>query len=214
MGLFKNNNMKIEIKHRHTDAVLFNCEDAVDIRDALQKAAALKVDLSSANLSSANLSSANLSYAGLRYADLRYADLSSANLRYADLRYADLTYADLSSANLSSADLRSANLSSANLSSANLSYADLSYADLRYADLSSADGGRNEIKALLHTGPIGSRNDHAICFNTDKGLIVRAGCFNDTMEKFKESVEKNHGDSKHGRNYRAWINLCEEWSKE
>ena len=153
-GLFKNNNMKIEIKHRHTDAVLFNCEDAVDIRDALQKAAALKVDLSSANLSSANLSSANLSYA------------------------------------------------------------DLSYADLRYADLSSADGGRNEIKALLHTGPIGSRNDHAICFNTDKGLIVRAGCFNDTMEKFKESVEKNHGDSKHGRNYRAWINLCEEWSKE
>ena len=191
--------MKIEIKHRHTDAVLFNCEDAVDIRDALQKATALKVDLSSADLSYADLSSADLSYA-----NLNSADLSSANLIYANLSYADLSYANLSSANLRYADLSYANLSSANLSSA----------DLRYADLISADGGRNEIKALLQTGPIGSRNGHAICFNTDKGLIVRAGCFNDTMEKFKESVEKNHGDSKHGRNYRAWINLCEEWSKE
>ena len=141
--------MKIEIKHRYTDEVLYTCEDAVDMRDAVEKAAALKVNLSEANLDGANLYEARLDGANLDRANLGGASLGGASL-----------------------------------------------------------------KAILQTGPIGSRNSYAICFNTDKGLIVKSGCFNDTMEKFKEAVEKSHGDNKHGRNYRAWINLCEEWAKE
>jgi hypothetical protein len=166
--------MKVEIKHRYTGAVIWTCEDAINLRDAVQKAAALKVELWRANLSWANLSRANLSRA------------------------------DLSRANLSRANLWRANLSRANLWRANLSR----------ANLSRADDEKLEIKSILQTGPIGSRNDYAICFNTDKGILVRAGCFFDSMEKFKESVDKTHGDSKHGCNYRAWINLCEEWAKE
>jgi hypothetical protein len=96
--------MKHEIKHRHTNEILFSIETD-SFRSAVEAAVFKKI-----GLRYADLSYADLRYTNLRYADLSYADLSSANLRYANLRYADLSYADLSSA-----DLR---------------YADLSYADL------------------------------------------------------------------------------------
>ncbi|NTG07200.1 pentapeptide repeat-containing protein [Rhizobium rhizogenes] len=154
--------MKIEIKSRWDDTVLYTAEveadentpnsillrlavlAAMEAKANLSSADLRSADLSSANLSYANLSYANLSYADLSYADLRSADLSSANLRsanlsYANLSYADLSYADLRSADLSSANLSYANLSYADLSSANLSYANLSYANLSYANLSYAD---------------------------------------------------------------------------
>jgi len=99
--------MKIEIKHRYTDNVLFACE-AENMREAVLAAIKISADLRYANLSSANLSSANL-----RYANLSYANLSSADLSYANLSYANLSSADLRYANLRSADLRYADLSSA-----------------------------------------------------------------------------------------------------
>jgi len=161
--------MKIEIKHRYTDSVIWTCEDAIDFRDALQKAAVLKVNLSGSDLSG--------------------SDLSGSDLSYSDLSYSDLSGSDLS-------------------------YSNLSGSNLRGSDLSGSNYGDSKIKSILQTGPIGSRKDYSVCYNTDNGLIVHVGCFRDTMEKFKEAVEKTHGESKHGRDYRAWINLCEEWSKE
>ena len=93
--------MKIEIKDRHYNSVLFahDCEEN-----------SLKITLQMALKSSANL----------RGADLRGADLYGANLRGANLRGADLYGADLRGADLYGADLRGANLRGADLYGANL----------------------------------------------------------------------------------------------
>jgi len=217
----------IQIKHRHTGAVLFEGESGMTMRQTLEKATASKADLryadlSSADLRSADLSYADLSYANLRSADLRYADLSSADLRSADLRSADLSYADLSYANLRSADLRYADLSSANLryadlSSADLSYADLSYANLRSADLSYANlrsanlSGKKLIgnRPFFTIGPIGSRCDYMQAWITDSGVMIRAGCFFGTREKFEIALSAKHGDNEHGQEYRAALVLID-----
>jgi hypothetical protein len=124
--------MRIQIKHRFTDAVL--CEfEAADIKDCVEKAVKRGANLMGANLSDANLMGANLSDA-----NLRYANLSDANLRYANLRDANLMGAILSDANLMGANLSDANLRDANLSDANLRYANLRDADIIGADLMGA----------------------------------------------------------------------------
>jgi uncharacterized protein YjbI with pentapeptide repeats len=124
--------MKVQIKHRFTDAVLFECDVPDDIdsglhtRHALEKAAQSRTNLSGADLSGADLIGANLIGTNLSGADLIGAYLSGADLISANLSGADLSGADLSGANLSGADLSGANLSGANLSGANLSGANLS----------------------------------------------------------------------------------------
>ena len=86
----------IQIKHRHSLAVLFELETE-----------SLKLCLVAAVKTSANLGYADLRNADLGNADLWYADLRNANLRNADLWGADLRYA-----NLRNADLRGAKLPS------------------------------------------------------------------------------------------------------
>ena len=94
--------IKIEIKNRFTDKILFEYpKENNTIKETVLQAIKEKADLSSADLHSADL----------RSADLRSADLSSADLSSADLRHAILSSADLRSADLSSADLRHADLS-------------------------------------------------------------------------------------------------------
>jgi uncharacterized protein YjbI with pentapeptide repeats len=107
--------MKIKIKHRWTDNVLYAC-DADNLKAAVIKAVS---------------SGANLRGADLRGADLRGADLYGADLRGADLYGADLRGADLYGADLRGADLYGADLRGANLRGANLRGADLRGADLR-----------------------------------------------------------------------------------
>ena len=102
-------NVTIQIRHRYTDAVLFECDAPDDLhsgmhqRYALEKATGARANLSGAYLSGANLSGANLSGAYLRGADLRGADLRGADLRGANLSDAYLSGANLSDANLSGA---------------------------------------------------------------------------------------------------------------
>jgi hypothetical protein len=185
----------VQIKNRYTSEVIFECEvtdqqSGMAMRNALEKAIADNSDLRYANLSYADLRSANLSYA-----DLRSADLRSANLSYADLRYANLSYADLRSADLRSADLRYANLSYANLRYANLSYADLRYA--KFSETHTLIGDR----PYFCIGPIGSRNDYVISWITDKGVVIKAGCFTGSIDEFSEAIKKTHGDSVYGKEY-------------
>ncbi len=155
-------NATIQIRHRYTEAVLFECEapDVLDsglhMRHALEKATGARAYLSCANLSGAYLSGANL----------RGANLSGANLRGAYLIDANLRRADLSRANLSRAYLSGANLSGANLSGANLSRADLSRADLSGA---SFDGGVTAEQGVLQL--LGLRWD-VIIFDAH----MRIGC--------------------------------------
>ena len=77
--------MKIVIKHRTTQKVLFECE-AEDIKSAVSKAVAAKTDLIGADLRYANLGGVDF-----RGVDLRGVDPRGANLRDADFRGADLS---------------------------------------------------------------------------------------------------------------------------
>jgi hypothetical protein len=132
--------MKIEIKHRYTNAVLWSGE-AVDLREGVKIALVAKADLRGANLYGTYLRDANLRGAYLREANLSEANLYGADLSGTDLYGADLRGADLRDANLSEANLYGADLSYANLSEANLSGANLRDANLRGANLSEAKSG-------------------------------------------------------------------------
>jgi len=180
--------MKIEIKNRY-NSIIWTCEDADNLRDAVCKATALKINLGGADLRGANLLD---------------ADLGGANLNGAYLGGAYLGGANLSGANLGGADLRGAHLLDADLSGANLGGADLHGACL---------SGGLKVEAFMQIGPLGSRSDVCLCFKTDKGLYFRAGCFIGSLEEFRSKVAETHGDNVHGRNYTAWIAFCENWSK-
>ena len=157
-----------------------------------------------ANLRGAELWDADLRDADLRGADLRDANLRGADLRDADLRGADLRGAELWDANLRGADLRDADLWDANLRGANLRDADLRGADLRDANLWDADlwGAAGKI---LSFGPIGSRQGITYVTKTERTIHVRCGCFYGTLEEFAAKVEEEHGDSQHGKSYKAAI---------
>ena len=106
--------MKITIKHRVTDAILFE-GDYETTQNTVLEALRTGTNLSGANLRGANLSGANLSEANLREANLSEANLSGANLNWANLRGANLRGANLSEANLSWANLSWANLRGAKI---------------------------------------------------------------------------------------------------
>jgi len=194
--------IKIEIKNRYTDSVIFEfSKEKNTIKKTVLEYIELNhnADLSYANLNNADLRNADLSYANLSNANLSNADLSNADLRNADLRNADLRNANLSNADLSKADLSYANLSNAYLSKADLSYAylskaDLSYADLRYADLSNAN--LNYIISDLRfitVGCIGSsKRQTTYCFDSD---IIWCGCFKGSLNQFELMVKKTHSNN-------------------
>mgnify|MGYP003640836866 CR=1 FL=1 len=199
--------MKIEIKHRYNDSVLF----AHEAEENSLKITLLMALKAGADLCGANLYGANLYGADLRVADLRGADLCGADLGGADLRGADLGGADLYGADLSGADLRGADLYCANLRGANLGGANLGGADL---------GGKKLIgdRPYFQMGPIGSRSDYFQAFITDQGIYLKAGCFFGSIEEFESALDAEHGSNKHGEEYRCALTLirkhAELWTPE
>ena len=90
---------RIQIKHRTTDAVLFECELPVECLSmppymklgwVAKRAIADNANLTNADLTYADLAGANLAGAYLAYANLAGAYLARANLTNADLAGADL----------------------------------------------------------------------------------------------------------------------------
>lgn len=82
---------------------------------------------------------------------------------------------------------------------ANLRGANLWGANLRGADLRGAVG------KILSFGPIGSRQGITYVTKTERTIHVRCGCFYGTLEEFAAKVEEEHGDSQHGKSYKAAI---------
>ena len=169
----------IQIKHRHTNAVLFECEapDGVEsglhMRHALEKACD-----SGANLSGANLRGANLIDANLIDAYLIDAYLTDANLRGANLTGAYLT----------GANLRGASLTGANLTG-----------ELKL----SGD------RPFFSVGPIGSRSDVFQAFTTDHGLRLKTGCFFGALDDFRAKLIDTHDINPHREEYEAALLLIE-----
>ena len=58
----------------------------------------------------------------------------------------------------------------------------------------------------LSIGPLGSRNDFTTFYrNADGRIMVTCGCFNGDLEAFEQAVTETHGESEHGKAYRAAI---------
>jgi hypothetical protein len=129
--------MKIEIKHKTTDKVLWSGE-AVDLKDAVQKAVASHASLDGADLFGASLDGARLDGARLAYANLVGASLARATLSNADLFGVDLANANLAGADLTGASIAGADLTKARLVGARLVNASLVNARLDGADLAGA----------------------------------------------------------------------------
>jgi len=138
---------RIQIKHRWTDAVLFECEPTTEcvgmsfsmkLGWAVKKAVKAGANLANADLADADLAGADLADANLADADLARAYLAGADLARADLARANLARAYLAGANLARANLANADLAGANLANAYLANADLAGADLADADLAGA----------------------------------------------------------------------------
>ena len=174
-----------QVKHRYTGNTIFECEqvNGMTLRDALEMAIATRTNLGEANLRGANLREANLREADLRGADLYVADLYGANLREADLGEADLYGADLRGADLYGANLRGANL--------------------------GEKGRLIGERPFFTLGPIGSRDDYVQAWGTDKGLMIRAGCFFGSRNEFITALNNAHGDSVHRQEYRAALVLID-----
>ena len=115
--------------------------------------------------------------------------------------------ANLSRANLGCANLVGANLVGADLGGANLGGADLDGADLGRANL--CDWGKlKEASDILIIGPIGSRNGYTTIYHTDKGVFVKCGCFQGTIDEFAKKVEETHGENKHAKDYQQLIDFA------
>jgi hypothetical protein len=221
---------KIVIKHRYSEAVLFEFQptdeqqtSGLAMRAALEAATKGGANLRGAYLGGANLRGANLGGANLRGANLggaylRGANLGGANLDGAYLGGANLGGANLDGAYLDGANLRGANLGGAylrgaNLGGANLDGANLDGANLRGANLGGAnlDGDKKLIgeRPVFTVGSIGSRSDFFTAYITDKGLYLRAGCFFGTVAEFVAKLEKTHGANQHAQEYRAALELMQ-----
>ena len=64
--------------------------------------------------------------------------------------------------------------------------------------------------AIMQIGPIGSRSATLTATLSAGGSVqVVTGCFLGSLDEFRTAVETTHGDSQHGRDYRAAITLIE-----
>ena len=88
-------------------------------------------------------------------------------------------------------------------------------ADANLADANLARAKFSEDKLLIGRrpfftiGPIGSRCALVSLWLTDKGPMVKAGCFTGALDEFTAAVEKTHGETDHGKEYAMAILMME-----
>jgi AraC-like DNA-binding protein/uncharacterized cupin superfamily protein len=134
----------IEIKNRHSGRILFETE-AETLKDAVEEAVVLQVNLSCADLRNADLGGAFLDGAQLSNADFSGANLfkavlhkssligacfSSVDLRYTNIRYANLKKAVLQNSNLVGADFFRSDLTKTDFRNSNLEFVSLRGANI------------------------------------------------------------------------------------
>jgi hypothetical protein len=192
---------QFQIKCRVSGAVRFEGRFA-SIRLCVEAAVSARANLAGAYLTQANLARANL--AG--------AYLTGANLARANLAGAYLTGANLARANLAGAYLTGANLAGANLAGAYLTGANLAGANLTGAKIRMKDGNETALtvaRPVLQMGPLGSRSAMLTILRTEAGLLAQTGCFGPApLVEFEAAVTATHGDTLHGRAYRAAVALA------
>ena len=202
--------MKHQIKHRYTDAVLFECDVPEDVqasgmatRYALEKAVK-----DGANLSGADLTGSNLTGSNLYCSNLTGSNLTGSNLTGSILYCSNLTGSNLTGSNLAGSNLYCSNLTGSNLTGSILRGAHLRGADLRGANLGAEEKLIGD-RPVFMVGPIGTRCDYLTAYLTDKGIHLRAGCFFGDVDTFRAKLEETHGDSDYAAEYQAALALIE-----
>lgn len=165
--------MKYAIKHRYTNAVLYETDIPDDTPRGLQCRAALE---------KATQARANLAGAYLAGAYLDGAYLAGANLDGAYLAGANLAGATLDGANLAGAYIAGANLVGAYI-----------------AGKKKLIGAR----PVFQIGPIGCRCAQFVSYITEAGVLLNAGCFWGTVDEFRAKLADTHGDNEHAQEYKA-----------
>jgi len=195
-----------QIKCWFSGAVRFEGHFA-SLRLCVEAAVSARANLTRANLTGANLTDANLTGAYLTDANLTGAYLTGANLTDAHLTRANLTDAHLADAYLAGANLTGAYLAGAYLAGANLTGAYLTGAKVRMKD--DNETALIGARPLLQMGPLGSRSATLTIMRTEAGLMAQTGCFGPApLADFESAVTATHGDTQHGRAYRAAIALA------
>ena len=133
-----------------------------------------------------------------------------AYLTDADLSNADLSNADLTNANLRGSYLRGADLTNANLSNADLSDAGLRGADLTNANLYKTIFSFSQIDNMISMCNVGKNHRQVLYFYKEDRVIC--GCFDDTLEKFKNAVREKYGHS--DKDYNMCIKMFKEYKNE
>ena len=115
-------------------------------------------------------------------------------------------------ANLAGANLDGANLAGANLAGAYLARANLAGANLARAKVRLKLGMETMLtgaRPIMQISPIGSRWAVLTIMRTEAGLMAQTGCFGPApLDEFEAAVAATHGDTQHGRAYRAAIALA------
>ena len=115
--------------------------------------------------------------------------------------------ASLSRANLAGASLAGANLAGANLARASLARASL--VDAKVRTKAGVEATLTGARPIIQIGPIGSRSATLTVLRTDAGMLAQTGCFGPApLDEFAAAVEREHGATKHGDDYRAAIALA------
>ena len=132
------------------------------------------------------------------------AYLGGAYLGGANLRDANLGGADLGGAYLVGADLRDANLRDANLRDANLGGAYLGGADLGDAKIN------DHIITKIITRVVRQNDEYEfIAFETEKGILIRAGCQTKTPAEYRAHVAADYPNTAKAEETLAIIDFIE-----
>jgi len=62
-------------------------------------------------------------------------------------------------------------------------------------------------RPIFMIGPIGSRHSYFTSYNTDKGIMLRAGCFFGTVDEFTEKLSEEHQNNDHAKEYLSALEL-------
>jgi len=85
----------------------------------------------------------------------------------------------------------------------------LSGSNLSYSSLGEKFGQIIVGRAFFQCGPIGSRSDYLQSFITDKGVVIKAGCFTGFLDEFVAACETSHGNNNHGKEYAMAVVMIE-----
>ena len=202
--------IKIQIKNRWTGSILFEYEKENNtMKDTLQEAVKIGINLRNAFLIGADLSGIDLGGIDLGGINLREACLRGAYLVDTNLADANLVDANLKGAYLVGACLRGAYLRGAYLRGAYLVGTDLGDNNLRgtnFRGVNLEDWGK--LQDTLTISNIGSREGYTNIYKTDKGLYVQCGCFRGSLDEFVDKVKQTHQGNNHERDYLAMVEFA------